>query len=231
MTTNNNSIQQIRNRLQTDLRRLIEHELEAENRAGPYILLAVADPGVTLDSDIRGITCPSMSEIYADSIENYQGPGPAMILQHDLPIAEFTAVAVHELTHRLMAETLCNESPSQAYAEAARQCIGRSTWQDFGESDTVEAELLAAREAHGLPFIRMMIHVASRMDWRRWPIDTFELLDWREVTNTPSFEFFETLRYECHALRNEPLSVVKALPPPAEFGSLFEPVKNFRPRF
>lgn len=225
-------IREIRDRLTVDLRRLIRPELEAEGRAGPYILLAGVDPGITINEDIRGLTCPSMGEIYRDSIERYEGPGPAMILNPNVPIAEIVGTVSHEITHRLMAPTLCCDLPSQAYAVAARECIGQVEWEDFSpEAETLEGELIAAREDHSLAFIRMAIHTSCRLCEMGWPLDTFQMLSWREVTNTRSFEFFDCLRDECYDLRNEPLSAIKSIPPPLRLNSLFEPPGNFRPLF
>lgn len=222
-------IREIRERLTIDLGTLIRPELEAEGLAGPYILLAGIDPGVTLGEDIGGATCPSMGEIYHDSIEGYEGPGPAMILNPAVPI-DMVATAAHELSHRLLAPTLCKDPPSQAYVVAARQCIEQAEWEDFSpEAATLEEELVAARKAHGLDFIRMAIHVSARLCEMRWPLNTTELLFWQEVTSTPSFEFFDALRDECHELRDEPLSAIKSIPPPTGFNSLFESPENYRP--
>lgn len=223
-------IRQVRDQLTVDLRKLIRPELEAENRAGPYILLAGIDEGVTINEDIRGLTCPSMSEICKDSITRYEGPGPCMILNARAPIAEIVATAAHEISHRLMAPTLCSDLPSQAYAVAARECIGQVEWEDFSlGAETPEAELLAAREAHSPSFVRMAIHISARMCAMRWQLDTFELLSWREITSTPPSAFFDCLRGECYDLRDEPLSAIKSIPPPSGFSSLFESPKNFRP--
>ncbi len=152
-----------------------------------------------------------------------------MILNPAVPI-DMVATAAHELSHRLLAPRLCRELPSESYAVAARECYGQFKWEDFSpEEGTMEEELIAARKAHGLDFIRMAIHVSARLCDMRWPLTTTELLFWEEVTSTRPFEFFDALRDECHDLRDEPLSAIKSIPPPPGFNSLFESPENYRP--
>ncbi|MCX7386566.1 MAG: hypothetical protein NTX48_07860 [Planctomycetales bacterium] len=211
--------------LQNALAELIRPELDQHKRGGPFIILA-SETGLKCDGYFYGLTSDKMAIWLRDEIRDWRN-GPAMLLNDAKILADcvgyvpaalavITSLAVHELAHCLAVPKLCGDAePVDARFKVLFPLMAadaKPTWQHEIDYDRV---------AHDREFIRLALHIRSRMIQRGWFVPLYDLLDWDHYANRGAQQYLATLAEDFLQCADKPLSEINQVKAPAEFLKLF----------
>jgi hypothetical protein len=219
----------IRDRLEADLRQVLEKDLTLHNAAGPYLVL-VSETELKPCGWFGGLSHPSMHKwLRKDIGPRWKGNGPAVLLV-DTTIARrevsffspennFVGVAIHEVAHTLDVGGMF--TPDVAPDGEVLRHTGPELFAATVAAPEDVSHRRSERHGHDSTWIRVALHLRQRMVNLGWEVPFPTVINREVYGYYPPAEYHRALGDEFEQLAEVPITLIRFADPPKRFTELY----------
>ena len=220
---------ELRTELEDHCRKLLEPEIAIGRFGGPYCV-GINEAGLSAHGWFGGLWSPTMADWFRPVIsDRWNGQGPAFVLNEDHLIQMHgsfedsrtlaATISAHEMAHVIQFPGLFGRMPSDTPSR-----FRDGTWfrEEMARPQAESIPTRTTTEAHGPEFVRLALHVFSRMRallGQRLPLS--RLHDWAGLDLSPGEAYRDSLGSELKRLERVPLTIINKLPMPSGFQELW----------